>query len=238
MRRRRAAAAADDIDESGAREFADQLRHIFRALVIEAEFIGQAGVGEGADARVGDAADLGDMLAHLARAERAVEADREGLGVGERIPEGLRRLAGQRAAGKIGDRAGDHDREHRADFVEGVFQRVKRRLGVQRVEDRLDQQNVGAAVDQAERRLVIGDAQIVETDGAKAGIGHVRRDRRGAVGRSDRAGDEALNACLFFNLVAGLPREPRALVVELVSQAFQPVIGLGDGRARRRCWSR
>ena len=77
-----------DIDEAGGGEFADELRHIFRALVIEAEFIGQAGVGEGADARVGDAADLGDMLAHLARAERAVEADRERLRVRERIPEG------------------------------------------------------------------------------------------------------------------------------------------------------
>ena len=67
---RRAAAAAENIDEAGLREFADELRHIFRALVIEAEFIGQAGVGKGADARVGDAADLGDML-RASRARRA-----------------------------------------------------------------------------------------------------------------------------------------------------------------------
>ena len=37
-----------------------------------------------------------------------------------------------------------------------------RRLGVQRVEDRLDQDDVGAAVDQAAQLLAIGDAQIVE----------------------------------------------------------------------------
>ena len=232
MRRGCPTAAAQDIDESGAREFAGQLRHILRALVIEAEFIGQAGVGKGADPGVRHAADFGDVLAHLARAERAVEADRERLGVGERVPKGLRRLARQRAAREIGDCARDHDREHGPNFVEGVLERVKRRLGVQCVEDRLDQQNVGAAVDQAKRRLAVSGAQIIEAHGAKAGIGDVRRDRRRAIGRPDRPRDEALGTCLFSNLVAGRSREPRALEVELVSQIFQPVIGLGDGRRR------
>ena len=66
-----------------------------------------------------------------------------------------------------------------------------RRLGVEGVEDRLDQQQVGAAVDQAARLLGIGRAQLVEGDVAEAGIVDVRRDRRGAVGRPERAGDEA-----------------------------------------------
>ena len=81
MVRRRAAAAAKHIDETGGREFADERGHIFGAFVIKTEFVGQAGVGVGADERIGDAADLGDMRAHLAGAERAVEADRQGLGV-------------------------------------------------------------------------------------------------------------------------------------------------------------
>jgi len=75
MVRRGAAAAADDIDETAFGELADQLRHGFRALVIEAEFIGQARIGIGADARVGDARQLRDMGAHFAGAERAIEAD-------------------------------------------------------------------------------------------------------------------------------------------------------------------
>ena len=56
------------------------------------------------------AGDFGQMLAHLVGAERAIEADRERLGVAHRMPKGGRRLAGQRAPGRVRDRAGDHDR--------------------------------------------------------------------------------------------------------------------------------
>ena len=41
--------------------------------------------------------------------------------------------------------------------------REDRRLGVQRIEDRLDQDDIGAAIDEAAHLLGIGDAQIVET---------------------------------------------------------------------------
>ncbi len=77
MVRRGAAAAADDVDEAGARELADQPRHVVRRLVILAELVGQAGVRIGADQRVGDAADIGDVGAQILGAERAVEADRD-----------------------------------------------------------------------------------------------------------------------------------------------------------------
>ncbi len=86
-----------------------------------------------------------------------------GIGVAHRMPERGRRLAGQRAAGKIGDRAGNHHRQEDALFDEDLVAGEDRRLGVQRVEDRLDQDDVGAAVDQAAQLLAIGDAQIVET---------------------------------------------------------------------------
>ena len=66
-----------------------------------------------------------------------------------------------------------------------------RRLGVQRVEHRLDQDDVGAALDQPAHLLRVGLAQLVEVDVAEAGIVDVGRDRRRAVGRPDGAGDEA-----------------------------------------------
>ncbi len=102
---RGAAAAADDIDEAGACEFADQARHIFRGFVVLAEFVGQTGVRIGADQRIGDAADVGDMRAQILGAERAVEADRDRPGVAHRIPERLRQLPRQQAAGFVGDGA-------------------------------------------------------------------------------------------------------------------------------------
>ena len=88
------------------------------------------------------------------------------------------------AAGQVGDGAGDHHRHVDAALLEDFGDRVDRRLGVQRVEDGLDQQQVGAAVEQAVDLLAIGVAQLVEGDGAEAGIVDVGRDRGGAVGRA------------------------------------------------------
>ncbi len=102
------------------------------------------------------------MRPHGVGAERAVEADGEGICVAHRIPERRRRLAGQRPAGKVGDRAGDHDRQADAFRLETLLACEDGRLGVQRIEDRLDQDDIGAAVDQTVDLLAIGQPQIVE----------------------------------------------------------------------------
>ena len=105
---------------------------------------------------------------------------------------------------------------------------VDRGLGVERVEDGLDQQEIGAAVDQALDLLAIGRAQLVEGDGAEAGIGDVRRDRGGAVGRPERAGDETAPAVFFLGQRGRLARQRRARLVELVGDVLHAVIGLRD----------
>ena len=209
-------------------ELADQPRHVFRALVVLAELVGQAGIGIGANQRIGDAADVGDMGAQILGAERAVEADGDRLGVPHRIPERLRQLAGQQAAGLVGDGAGDHHGHVDAALLGDLGDRVERRLGVQRVEDGLDQQQIGAAVEQALDLLAIGLAQIVEGDGAIAGVGDIRRDRGGAVGRAERAGDEARLAVLGGDARGGGAREPRAVEVQLIGEVRQVVVGLRD----------
>ena len=231
---RGAAAAADDVDEAGLREFADQPGHEFRAFVIRAEFVGQAGIGIGADQRVGDAADIGDMRAQILGAERAVEADGDRLGVAHRIPERLGQLPRQQAAGFVGDGAGDHHRHVDAAGLGDFGDRVQRRLGVERVENGFDQQQVGAAIEQAVDLLAIGGAQIVEGHGAEAGTGDVRRDRGGAVGRADGAGDEARLAVFGSHAFSGGARQFCAFEVHLIGDAGEVVIGLRDrGRGKR-----
>ncbi len=102
--------------------------------------------------------ELGQVRAHGGGAERAVEADGEGAGVAHRMPEGGRRLAGQRAAREIGDRAGDHDRQARCPSRAKISSQAKiAALAFKRVEDRLEQDDVGAAVDQPAQLLAIGD---------------------------------------------------------------------------------
>ena len=62
----------------------------------------------------------------------------------------------------------------------------------------------------------------------KLGIEHVGRDRGGAVGRADGAGDKARTAVLVLRDLRRLAREPRAFEVELVGDLRHAVIGLRD----------
>ena len=234
MRGRRAAAAADDIDKTRLRELADERGHIFGALVIKTELVRQAGVGIGADERIGDPGKFGEMGAHLAGAKRAVEADRQGFGVAQRIPERRRRLAGQRAAGEIRDRPRDHDRQTLAALLKNAVNGKQRRLGVERVEDCLDDQKIGAAFDQRVGRFSIGRAQIVEAHRAKARIVDVGRNRGGAVGRPQGAGDEAATSILLFRRVGRLAGEPRRGEIQFGDKLLHAVIGLRDPR-RAEC---
>ena len=100
---RGAAAAADDVDQSSVGELAEQLCHEAWALVVTAELVGQTRIGIGAHEGVGDARDLGDVGAHLARAEGAIESDRERRGVTHRVPERRRRLPGEKPPGAVGN---------------------------------------------------------------------------------------------------------------------------------------
>ena len=107
-------------------------------------------------------------------------------------PERLDRVAGQVAARQIGEGHRQHDRQRRgraparprsAAMIAG--------LGVERVEHRLDQDEVDAALDQRVDLLAIDRLQRVEIDLAKARIVDVGRQRQRLVGRPDRAGDPA-----------------------------------------------
>ena len=227
---RGAAAAADDVDEAGVGEFADQRRHGVGAFVVMAEFVGQAGIGIGADQRIGDAAELGKMRAHLSGAERTIEAHRQRRRMRDRIPECFRRLAGQQAAGAVGDGAGDHHRQIDAAGVELFGDGEDGGLGVERVEDGLDQQRIDAAVNEAAHLLGISDAQLIERDRAEARIQNIRRDRGGAVGRADGAGDEALLAIFVVGDARGVAGEAGAFQVQFVGDLRHGVIGLRDAR--------
>ena len=90
------------------------------------------------------------------------------------IPERLRCLAGKRAAAGIGDRDRDHDRHPAPQFFKAVLDREQRRLGIQGVEDRLDQEHVDTAVDQPANLFVVGRGQLVKGDGPERRILDIR----------------------------------------------------------------
>ncbi|MPL88384.1 hypothetical protein SDC9_34404 [bioreactor metagenome] len=231
---RGAAAAADDVHQPLAGELGHLPGGVLGALVILAEGIRQPGVRIGADPRVGDGGEFRQMRAHRGGAKGAVQPHGEGLRVLHRIPEGGRRLARERAPRGVGDRARDHQRQPRAMFGEGLETGEDRGLGIQRVEDRLDQDQVRAAGDQAADLFAIGAAQVVEGDGAIARVVHVGADRGGAVGGPDGAGDEARPAVLGLGAVHRPAGQAGALAVQLEHLVFHAVIGLCDGGRGKR----
>ena len=228
MRRGGPAATADDVQETALGELLDDLGGFFRQFVVLAEFVRQAGVGVRGNMGAGLVRQLFQVRAQLAGAEGAVQAHRDRLGVGHGVPEGFGGLAGQGPAGGVGDGPGDHDRQFEAQLFIHALHGEDRCLGVEGVEDGLDQDQVGAAFDQATGGLGVVLHQFVEGHVAVAGVVHVRRQRAGTAGRADHAGDETWLVRRLQGFGVGhLARQARAFHVQFVGQPFHAVVGLG-----------
>ncbi len=183
---------------------------------------GRPGVRMGADEAGGDAGEVGDVGAQLVRAEAAVDADDQRLGVLDARPERLDRLARERPPRAVDDRRRDPERQLGHLLARGD----DRRLRVQGVEDGLEQEQVDAALGERAHLLGVGVLDLVEGVRPEAGVVDLRAEREGDVERPDRAGDEA---------VAGrLAGDPRPGEVHLVDERLERVVGLADRGRRER----
>ncbi|MNO63032.1 hypothetical protein D3C76_537230 [compost metagenome] len=229
MGRGGAAAAPHQVEKAALGPLADMLRHLARVQIVLAKGIGQTGVGVGADAGFADAGQLLHILAQLIRAERTVEAEGDGFDVAKRMVEGFRGLAREGAAGGIRDGAGDHHRQAVAQLFEHQIHREGGGLGVEGVEDGLDQYEVGAPLDEGVGRFGVGGHQLVIGDVALAGVVHVRRDGGGAVGGAQHPCHEARpGGILGRPLVRHGTGQTGRLAVDLGGEGFHLVIGHGD----------
>ncbi len=222
---RGAAAAAGGIQEATGGELAQQPTRNRRILIETPERVGQACIRVTRDVDRRHARKRLDVRAHLGRAQRAVDAGGKGVGVLDGVPPGFDGLAGEVAPASIDDRDRDEEGQLRRD----LFDRRDRRLGVERIEDRLDQQEVDASVAQPARGHRVAVTKLVECDGAVRGIVDIGRKRKGDVGRAERARYEPVLVS-----VDDRPRQPRARDVDLVRQVLEPVVRLRDrGRCER-----
>ena len=145
--RRGPAAAAHDVEPAVGREVLEVGSHVRGRLVEAAEGVGQAGIGIAAHLHRGDPGQLLDERAHLARSQGAVDPHAEQPGVGDGVPEGLHRLARKRAPALVGDGERHHQRQPPARLLEAGLDGEEGRLGIERVEDGLQQQQVRPALD-------------------------------------------------------------------------------------------
>ena len=108
-------------------------------------------------------------------------------------------------------------------------------LGVQRVEDRLHDEEIDIALGQRAGLRLVDVFQIVERDFAIFRLVHVRRQGQRLVGRPDGAGDETRLVRGFLgHLVGRFAIDLRGVQIDLVNVRFALIIGLADlGRAER-----
>ena len=99
--RRRAAAAADDIQPAVAGKLAQHRGHLLRRFVVAAELVGQSGVGMATRPRRAKLRKLFDVGPHQHRAECAVDAHAQQIGMLDRGPE-RPPASGRRACGRCG----------------------------------------------------------------------------------------------------------------------------------------
>ena len=223
VRRRCATTAADQVDQAGLGEIGNVAGLTLRRLVVLAEGVGQSGVRVAGHEGVGDPRHLGDVGPHLRRTECAVQADRQRLDVPDRVPERLGHLAGQGPPGRIGDGAGDDHRPAAPALLEHRLEGEHSRFGVERVEDRFDEDDVGSAVDQAVGGFEVGGDQLVVGDVACAGIVDVRRNGRGPRRGPERAGD-VTRLLGSAELVGGLAGQRGTGIVQLVAEVLHAVV--------------
>jgi hypothetical protein len=218
-----AAAAAGDVDQAGLGEVAEEAPHVL-GLKVEAgggERVGKARVGVAGDGRGGLLRELGQEGVHEVRAEGAVEPHGERLHVLHGAPEGLDGLRGDHGLAAAADRRGDHHRQVSVVLVEDLSDGHERGLGVERVEDGLDQQQVDAARDEGAHLLGVGRLHLVEGHHAEArvvGVGGVgERDRQ----RPDGACHEATPPVGAGHAVGPLAALPRGLLVDLPGERLE-----------------
>ena len=100
-------------------------------------------------------------------------------------------------------------------------------LRVQGVEHRLDEEEIDAARDEGARRLLVGAAKLVEARVAGAGVLHLGRDGRGAVGGPQHPGREP-GAVRPGPGGGPRPRDAGAGLVDLGREIGRAVVALRD----------
>ncbi len=224
--RGRPTAAADDVDERAFAVVAQYRRRLLCRLIVFTKGVGQPRVRVSAYVSIGDARKLLHVGPQLRPAEGAVEPHRQRPGVADGIPEGLGRLARQHAPRGVRDGAGNDDGDLDADLIEQAVGRVDRSLGVERVDDRLDEKQIDSAHQQGAHRVGIRRDEVVEGHVAEARIVHVRGQRTHTRRGTERACHECGTLLGPRKLVCHLARNLRCTVVELGNECLSAIVRL------------
>ena len=221
-----AAAAAGDVDEPALGELAEETAHVF-GLQVKArrrERIRQARVRIARDVGPGLHREFREERAHQVWSERAVQSDGQRLNVLHRVPQRLDRLRGNHRLAPAPDGGGDGDGQANLVGVEHFLDGHERGLGVEGIEDGLDEQEVRAARDERADLLDVSRLHLVERADAEAGVVRVRRIRERDRQRPDGSGDEARLAVGIRDAVGPLAALARGGLVDFPREVAEEFV--------------
>jgi hypothetical protein len=134
---------------------------------------------------------LFNVRSHELGAEGTVHADGEKRNVRDRVPEGFNRLAADKSDAATVESARCNHRQPAASGLEVLFDGKEAGFEVERVDDRLDQQQIDAAFDERGDLLLVRIDHVLEIDAAPGRVVHARRNRHLLGGGADGAGDKS-----------------------------------------------
>ena len=220
-----ATAAAYDVHQSLVHNLCHLGRHRLRSLVVEPHGVGQAGIGIDADIIRRGLRQLPEEGHHLAGTERTVQAERENIVGADTCQECLQRLPAQRASGEVADRGAHHDGQVTAESAVQLLAGINGGLGIQRVEDGLDDEGVYPTPDERLSLFGVGIEEFIIGQVAGCRIANIGRHGAGLVGRPYAACHEA--GLLFSGeLISRLTGESGACFSNVGSHRLQVVVGL------------
>ena len=234
---RGAAAATDAIQQPLLEEDAAVFGHFSTLLIVTTHGVRQTGVRVREHPAVGALAQVLNVRDHVLGAESAVQANSHRLGVADGVPERLVRLARQGTTGVVDDGAGDEQRKTRTVSLKELLNGENRRLGVERVKDRFNQNQVHTTLDECLNLLVVRVNNLVERTRAERRVLDGWRHRECSVRRTNGAGGKArLGRILLRKLHARRLRQASSGQVH-VAHFFllvELVVRLRDHRRRER----
>ena len=227
---RRAAAAAHDVHQSATHILADIPGEHFGRLVVTAHHVGKPCVRVRRDARSGHCRQPFEVGQQLLGPVGAIQSDRQQVRMRHRDGEGLDGLPREGAAAGVGERSGDHHGDRAAQPLAERVDGPEGRLGVERVENGLHQQDVRPAVHQSPHLIRICFDQLCEGHLAGRGILYVGRHRGRAVRGTHRSRHETrLLRVAGRELVGRAACDSGCGLRNLVSALFEPVVGQRHG---------
>ena len=242
-----AAAATDGVDDTHLGKHTALIGHLSTLLIVATHGVGQTSVGVAEHPAVSGLGKVLHVRDHVLSAERAVETDRDGLGVAHGVPERLVGLARQGAARVVDDGTRHKHGDLLAPLLEVHVDGEHRSLRVEGVEDGLHEQHIDATVNQSLNLLDVRLDNLIVGAATERRVLHGGRHRQGLVGGADRTRGEAglggvllgeLHAALLRQLGRGLVEQVHLLllvelVVSLRDHGGVEGVRLDDVRARR-----